>query len=240
MPSPALRLVPLALAATMAAVLLAGDVGAAVGKPVTAEVVVTLKAPPLAAFGRSLQSASHHGYLVQLRAAQDELADRVTHAVPGSRVRWRYPLVDNGFAVVLPRKEVAPLASVPGVAKVWPNVRYHALAVKGSPQQIGADKLWGREARNRRAPGSRSGSSTTASTPTHPYLIPQGLQYPPGFPKGQTKYTTPKVIVQRAFAPAGATNKYANAPFDPNNSWHATHVAGIAAGRPRYERRGAR
>ena len=52
-----------------------------------------------------------------------------------------------------------------------------------------------------------------------------------GFPKGQTAYTTPKVIVARAFAPA--TPVYRNSrtlPFDPELSDHGTHVAGIAAG----------
>ena len=53
---------------------------------------------------------------------------------------------------------------------------------------------------------------------------------PAGFPKGQTAYTTAKVIVARAFAPAGTTWKYARKPFDPVQSGHATHVAGIAAG----------
>ena len=53
---------------------------------------------------------------------------------------------------------------------------------------------------------------------------------PPGFPKGQTAYTTAKVIVARAFAPASTTWKNARKPFDPLQSEHATHVAGIAAG----------
>src|SRR6185312_12458366 len=43
-------------------------------------------------------------------------------------------------------------------------------------------------------------------------------------------FTTPKVIVARSFAPAAETWRYANTPFDPINSDHATHVAGIAAG----------
>jgi hypothetical protein len=38
------------------------------------------------------------------------------------------------------------------------------------------------------------------------------------------------VIVARAFAPPSPTWKYATLPFDPENSEHATHVAGIAAG----------
>ena len=53
---------------------------------------------------------------------------------------------------------------------------------------------------------------------------------PLGFPKGQTAYTTAKVIVARAFPPAGATWQNAGKPFDPVESEHATHVAGIAAG----------
>ena len=38
------------------------------------------------------------------------------------------------------------------------------------------------------------------------------------------------MIVARAFAPAGTTWKYARLPFDPVQSGHGTHVAGIAAG----------
>ena len=53
---------------------------------------------------------------------------------------------------------------------------------------------------------------------------------PPGFPKGNTNFTTNKVIVARAFAPASPSYSNANVPFDPNQSEHATHVAGIAAG----------
>src|SRR5262249_5757002 len=65
---------------------------------------------------------------------------------------------------------------------------------------------------------------------SHAYFSPVGYTMPPGYPKGQTAYTTAKVIVARAFAPAGTTWKYALKPFDPIESGHATHVAGIAAG----------
>ena len=65
---------------------------------------------------------------------------------------------------------------------------------------------------------------------THPFFAPTGLSYPAGFPKGQTAYTTPKVIVARAFAPATPVYRNAHLPFDPELSDHGTHVAGIAAG----------
>jgi hypothetical protein len=53
---------------------------------------------------------------------------------------------------------------------------------------------------------------------------------PPGFPKGDTAYTTAKVIVARSFPSPDTSWKYAKLPFDPQESDHATHVAGIAAG----------
>ena len=64
----------------------------------------------------------------------------------------------------------------------------------------------------------------------HPFFSPAGYVYPAGYPKGNTSYTTPKVIAARAFPPPGETWQYANTPFDPVFSDHATHVAGIAAG----------
>ncbi len=64
----------------------------------------------------------------------------------------------------------------------------------------------------------------------HPYFDPSGFSYPAGLPKGNTAYTTPKVIVARAFPRRPTHWKYAARPFDPDFSDHATHVAGITAG----------
>jgi subtilisin family serine protease len=217
------------LAAAAAAVALSGDgLGAPGAGPLT-EVVVTLQAPPLSAFGRSLQSASHATYLRRIEAAQNELARRVVAAVPAAQVRWRYRLVANGFAVVVPRGAAGSLARIPGVAAVWPNVRYRVARDAAGPEQIGADKLWGptfATAGN----GMKIAVIDDGLDATNPYFNPSGFQYPPGFPKGQTQFTTPKVIVQRTFAPPSPTWKYANTPFDPTESFHATHVAGIAGG----------
>jgi subtilisin family serine protease len=225
----AIRLVVAVLATGLSAVAVAGDVVGARAPEPTAEVVVTLNGPALSAFGRSLQSASHRDYLRSLDAAQSALARRIQSSLPASRIRWRYRLVADGLAVVLPSSQVAALSDVPGVAKVWPNVRYHALRDSGGPEQIGADKLWG-DAFQTAGRDMKIGIIDDGLDATHAYFNPSGLQYPAGFPKGLTQYTTPKVIVQRTFAPATPTSKYANMPFDPTESFHATHVAGIAAG----------
>jgi subtilisin family serine protease len=195
----------------------------------TTEVVVTLKSPPLASFGRSLLSARHVSYLHKLESQQAVVSARIEKTLPASRIRWHYKLVANGLAVVLPRTEISRLAQVPGVAEVWPNVRYHPLAVKLAPQQVGADKLWGPNFETA-GNGMKIAIIDDGVEADHPYFDPNGFQYPPGFPKGETQLATPKVIVQRTFTPPSPTWKYASTPFDPSNSFHATHVAGIAAG----------
>jgi subtilisin family serine protease len=223
----------------VAAVVLSGDGLGARGRGPMTEVVVTLRAPSLSAFGRSLQSSSHHIYMRQVDSAQTALATRITSMLPDAQVRWRYHLVTDGMAVYLPRSQAAMLARIPGIARVWPNVRFHALqdtavsassaAAVSGPAQIGADKLWGPNFATA-GNGMKIAIIDDGLQATHPYFNANGFQYPPGFPKGLTEYTTPKVIVQRTFAPPSSTWKYANDPFDPVNSFHATHVAGIAAG----------
>src|SRR5581483_3391896 len=64
---------------------------------------------------------------------------------------------------------------------------------------------------------------------TNPFLAATGYQFPPGFPKGQKIFTTPKVIVARGFPGPGVTGTGA-LPLDRRASFHGTHVAGIAAG----------
>jgi subtilisin family serine protease len=223
------RVAILLLAAATAAVALSGDVlGARPADPAT-EVVVTLKAPPLARFGRSLLSASHSDYLKRIDAEQNVVAHRIRTAFPTAQVRWRYRLVADGLAVVVPRSQVGALAHVPGVEKVWPNVRYHALRDTGGPEQIHADQLWG-PAFETAGNQMRIGIIDDGLDATNPYFDPSGFRYPEGFPKGLTQFATPKVIVQRTFTPPSPAWKYAKVPFDPTESFHATHVAGIAAG----------
>jgi subtilisin family serine protease len=207
------------------------------------EVLVTLKAPPLAeVFARHgtlafssfvrpnrllLSAPASRNYLRQLDSAQRVLQARIRIRIPGARVRWRFGVVLNGFAVVVPRSQLAGLSQVAG-ARVWPSITYHTLLDR-TPQLIGAPTVWGPTLATA-GQGMKIAIVDDGIDQTHPFFAPAGYVYPPGFPKGQTAYTTPKVIVARAFAPA--TPAYANAklPFDPELSDHGIHVAGIAAG----------
>ena len=83
------------------------------------------------------------------------------------------------------------------------------------PSLIGATDALGPGPRHRRPGRQDRTRSTTASTRRIRTSIATGFSYPAGFPKGNTAYTTPKVIVARAFPSPSTHWKYADKPFDP-------------------------
>jgi subtilisin family serine protease len=237
--------------------MLAGGSAAAPLRPAPGklvEVVVTLPKPPLAiavAGNRTLAATPHRrrsldvrspaavSYLRTLAAGQRTLAARLAVAVPSARVHWHYDVALDGVSVILPAWDLARLRAVPG-ATVWPSLTYHSLQgstgtvsaaaeVNRAPTLVGATALWGPNLATA-GKGMKIGIIDDGIDQAHPYFDPSGFSYPPGFPKGNTAYTTPKVIVARAFPSPSTHWKYAASPFDPINSDHATHVAGIAAG----------
>jgi subtilisin family serine protease len=233
----------LTVALCLPLLLLAGGAGARPGASTAlTEVVVTLPQPSLSEAvlrdrGLTAAATSHRrldlrapaavSYLRTLASAQRTLQSRIAGAIPAASVRWRYSVTLNGLAVVLPKADVARLAAIPG-ATVWPSVTYHSLGNTG-PQLIGAPAVWGATL-STAGQGMKIGVIDDGVDQSHPYFDVSGFSYPAGFPKGNTGFTTPKVIVARAFAPASETWRFADTPFDPLNSDHATHVAGIAAG----------
>jgi len=206
------------------------------------EVVVTLPQPSLSQAilsdrGLATATTTHHkldlrtpaavSYLRTLASAQRTLQARIASAIPVAQVRWHYSVVVDGMAVVVPTSDLARLEAIRG-AKVWPSVTYHELLDR-TPKLIGAPTVWGSTLATA-GQGMKIGIIDDGLDQTHVFFDSSGFSYPPGFPKGNTAYTTPKVIVARAFAPATPAWKYANLPFDPSLSDHATNVAGIASG----------
>lgn len=184
------------------------------------------------------QAPAAVSYVRSLAAAQQVFATRLALDVPDARVNWHYDIALDGVSVVLPPSQLARLRAIPG-ATVWPSVTYHALggpaiAAKSGPdnrppQLIGATSLWGSNL-STAGQGMKIGIIDDGVDQAHQYFNPAGFSYPAGFPKGNTAYTTAKVIVARAFPSPSSTWKNQNLPFDPTYSDHATHVAGIAAG----------
>ncbi len=200
-------------------------------------VIVTLPDPPLAAFGRTLagrgavrrlnaSSLSSRVYLARLEAAQRAAVAMLVLAIPEATVSRRYRIVLDGLAVELPAHRLPELVALPFATRVYPSLRY-SLALDRSPALIGADLLGGPVRAG--GAGVKIAIVDDGLDQESRLLDPAGLAYPPGFPKGGTKWTTPKVIVARAF-PGPGSGRAGRLPIDPKESFHGTHVAGIAAG----------
>jgi subtilisin family serine protease len=200
--------------------------------------IVRLSAPPLAAWNAqrtlasaarvqhlNVHSASSQAYVAQLRRAQDAVVAAVRTAIPQAQVQERYDILLDGFAVQLPARALPKLMHVKGVTKVYPSLAYFATMDRG-PSVIKATDL--QAATGDRGQGVKIGVVDTGVDSTSPFLDPAGFSYPAGFPKGDTKLTTPKVIVARVF-PGFPRDKQSTVAFDKTEP-HGTHVSGIAAG----------
>ena len=203
-------------------------------------VIVTLKQPPLAAWHRdlygtsararlSVSSASSRAYMRELAGAQAVAMRQLQAAVPQASVTRRFRVLLNGFAVTVPAKSLPKVVALSSASHVYPSLRY-SVALDRSPALVGANAL-------RSVAGTAAADGTGVKIAvvddgvdqTSPFFDPAGYSYPAGFPKGGTKWTTPKVIVARSFV--GPVQDHAShLAVDPESSFHGTHVAGIAAG----------
>jgi subtilisin family serine protease len=204
-------------------------------------VVVSLGLPPLALRGQRGQrglavavarrkldttGASARAYVRELERAQARAAASLRAAIPQARVGRRFQVVLDALTVSLPAAKLPLLLRQRWVAHVYPSVAYR-LATDRSPSVIGADVL--HQTTGAEGTGEKIAVVDDGIDQTNAFFDPAGFAYPPGFPKGITTATTPKVIVARVFPGpnAGASGRL---PVDPETSFHGTHVAGIAAG----------
>ena len=201
-------------------------------------VIVGLPLAPLAAaYGRSfaaagtsqrlnVASAASRRYLARVVEAQNVAVRRLQGAIPQARVGRTFQVVLNGLTVSLPATKLPDLARLSFVRKIYPSLRYR-LATDASPGVIGGPAL--ETLTGAHGDGIKIGIVDDGVDATNPFLDPAGYSYPSGFPKGGRKWTTPKVIVARAF-PGPHSGRRGRLAVDRDASFHATHVAGIAAG----------
>jgi len=166
--------------------------------------------------------------LTRLRVEQEQVAGRIHDAIPGAEIRWRYRVVLNGLAVVVPVEAVGRLERVEGVAEVHRSSLYRP-QLDRSPSAIGAPAVWG-PALATAGQGMKIAIIDDGVDQRHQFFDPAGYVMPAGFPKGQAAYTSAKVIAARSFPPPLPKARNADIAFDAEQSEHGTHVAGIAAG----------
>ena len=178
-----------------------------------ARVVVTIAQPPLAqAYGDGLgyrlgrrqldvATRSSEAYLAKINAAQARAIAQLRRAIPEARISWRYRIVLDGFAVSLPATKLPRLLQLGFLRHVYPSLRY-TLSLNKSPSLIGATQL--AAATGADGAGIKIGIVDDGIDQTNQFFNPSGFAYPAGFPKGNTSFTTAKVILARAFPGPGS------------------------------------
>ena len=206
--------------------------------PARVTVLMTLKAPPLAAAhprtvaGRSgarrldVRSAGSREYLAKLARLQARAEAQLKRAVPGVTVGRKLRVLLDALTVRVPVRQLPKLYRLGFVRKVYPSMRF-TLSLDDSPSLIGVPAFT--TATGARGDGVKIAVVDDGIDHTSTFLDPRGFTYPAGFPRGQTAYTTPKVIVARSY-PGPGSGKPGRLPLDRKASFHGTHVAGIAAG----------
>ena len=201
-------------------------------------VIVDLALPPLSPRGErgllssvarsklDFNSSSSRAYLRRLDQEQARAAAQIRAAIPQARIGRRFQVVLDALTVSLPPVRLPALVRLPAVTKVYPSLAY-TLALDQSPSVIGADVL--QRTTGADGTGIKIAIVDDGIDQTNPFFNPAGYSYPPGFPRGITTATTPKVIVARVF-PGPGSGKPGRLAVDPASSFHGTHVAGIAAG----------
>ena len=114
------------------------------------------------------------------------------------------------------------------MTKVYPNVSYHALRTT-TPSFIGAPALWGPRLSSA-GQGVKIGIIDDGVDRVHPYFTRERIQDAARVPERETNASRREGDRRPRLRAPGAEVEVRTAPFDPLNSEHATHVAGIAAG----------
>jgi minor extracellular serine protease Vpr len=239
-------------------VLALGPATGAADEPELVRVVVQLDEPPLAKYRDTIpglkgvldartprghldvKAPASRAYLAYLGAKQKDFEEKLKSSVPTAAVQWRYDTAFNGLTVQVARDKIDSIRRLPHVASVSETYNLEP-ELDESRTLLGLQTFWNALPSSPLGVGNglRLALIDSGVNAQHPFLNDAGFTAPAGYPKAQRvsggvrtnlsleTYTNKKVIVANVYPYAGNTTA---TPWGPG-SQHATHVAGIMAGR---------
>ncbi|MFN8474793.1 MAG: S8 family serine peptidase [Anaerolineae bacterium] len=186
-------------------------------------------------------SADAKAYAAYLDAQQKAFASALSKVAPDAKVEASYQVVLNGVAVKMSAEQAKAVRKLPNVRAVTPDIPYELQDYSAVPW-IGAPTLWNRlGGQGNAGDGIKVGIidsgiyvkyNASGNYIGNACFIDTGYTAPPGYPKGDTRFTNNKVIVARAyFRPDDPPVPGEDTPIQgiPETSSHGTHVAGSVA-----------
>lgn len=201
----------------------------------TPSLLETLKKKDIAPKGMGSDVAMER--IQEIQEAQDALATSLAKVSPGAVVDHRYQVTLNGLSIRLsePVNVAMPkIRQLSDVSYVYEETAYEP-SLYASVPFVEADELWPALGGEKQAgKGIKIAVLDSGIDINHPLFDPTSFSYPSGFPKGDERYTSPKVIAARTyFRPNDPPLLGEETPVPGSlGSGHGTHMAGIIAGQP--------
>lgn len=172
-----------------------------------------------------LQSSAVKKYGNRLEAQRENYKKWLAKQFPQVEVVTEYDVTFNGVGLKLNGATLKEVSRGPGAIKSGYSSTYQK-AMSESTGLIEAEAVWESLGGQANAgEGMKVGIIDSGIDQNHEFLKPnEGMEYPEAFPKGDTRFTTEKVIVAKVFS---QDPKLSAEAVDS----HGTHVAGTVAGK---------
>ncbi len=167
---------------------------------------------------------------------QQAVVETLSAVLPGCVVERSFSTLYDGLVLRLPEDGPddvrAIIAGLPGVSAVYDDVPYSPTMFASVPL-MGVPEAWAAVGGSDVAgEGVKIAVIDSGIDIDHPMLSSEGLSYPTGYPLGDSRYCTPKVIASRLYVrptdpPAGGENSPVPGAL---GSGHGTYLAAVVAG----------
>jgi minor extracellular serine protease Vpr len=173
----------------------------------------------------NLNSPAAKKYGSRLEAQRDNYKKWLAMHYPQVQVVTEYSVTYNGIGVKLNGATLKDISAGPGTMEAGFSTNYQK-AMSTSTGLINAESVWNSLGGQANAgAGIKVGVIDSGVDQSHPFLQPNdGMYAPDGFPKGDTDFTSDKVIVAKVFH----QDPWQTAQAVES---HGTHVAGTIAGK---------